>query len=97
MRSSPVIADSALKVDQEALRLYVRESAELHRWTDRLFAVLLLLQWIAGITLALVYSPRIWTGSVSETHPHLWAAIMLGGMISVFPICLVLLPRRGKS
>ena len=96
MSSSSIVAEQIPNLDQEALRLYGRESAELHRWTDRLFAVLLLLQWIAGIVLALVYSPRTWTGAASEIHPHLWAAVILGGMISVFPVCLVLL-RPGAA
>jgi len=53
-----------------------------------MFAVLMVVQWIAGIAAALWISPRTWIGTVSHTHLHVWAAIFLGGTISVFPIAL---------
>ena len=53
-----------------------------------MFAVLMVVQWIAGIAAALWISPRTWIGTVSHTHLHVWAAIFLGGAISVFPIAL---------
>jgi PAS domain S-box-containing protein len=56
--------------------------------TDRMFAVLMAVQWIAGIAAALWISPRTWAGSVSETSANVWAAIILGGAISLFPIIL---------
>jgi PAS domain S-box-containing protein len=48
----------------------------------------MVVQWIAGIAAALWISPRTWIGTVSHTHLHVWAAIFLGGAISVFPIAL---------
>jgi PAS domain-containing protein len=59
--------------------------------TDRLFAGLLVFQWICGIVAALVISPKAWAGQVSQTHIHVWAAVFLGGAITVFPILLVFL------
>ncbi len=56
--------------------------------TDRLFAGLLVVQWLAGIVAALVISPRTWAGATSETHPHIWAAVFLGAAIILFPIAL---------
>jgi PAS domain S-box-containing protein len=53
-----------------------------------MFAVLMVVQWIAGIAAALWISPRTWIGTVSHTHLHVWAAIFLGGAISIFPIAL---------
>lgn len=62
---------------------------------DRLFAGLLLGQWLVGIILALVVSPRTWTGAVSQTHVHVWAAIWLGGAIAAAPIyCVIRFPGR---
>src|SRR5690242_15877847 len=43
--------------------------------TDRLFAVLMVINWVAGIILALVVSPRTWIGDESKTHVHVWAAV----------------------
>jgi len=63
--------------------------------TDRLFAVLMTVQWIFGIVAALVVSPRAWAGPASETSIHVWAAIFLGGAITGFPVALAVL-RPGE-
>ncbi|HUR46631.1 MAG TPA: ATP-binding protein, partial [Candidatus Saccharimonadales bacterium] len=49
-----------------------------------------------GIAVALWLSPKTWTGTSSQTHIHVWAAILLGGIISVFPCALVLV-APGRS
>ena len=51
--------------------------------TDRAFALLLLLQWLAGIGLALWLSSRTWIGQTSQIHIHVWAAVILGGVIAL--------------
>src|SRR5262249_40156981 len=53
------------------------EATRLH--TDRIFIVLMLLQWVAGMLAAVWISPRAWSGTTSETHVHVWTAIVLGG------------------
>jgi len=63
----------------------------LHTQTDRMFAALMGLQWLAGIAAAVWLSPRTWIGATSQTHLHVWAAIFLGGAISAVPIALALL------
>jgi len=57
---------------------------------DRLFAGLMCFQWIGGIVAALIISPRAWAGSISHVHIHVWAAIFLGGAITVFPVFLAI-------
>ena len=59
--------------------------------TDRLFAGLMLFQWVAAIAAALWIAPRTWEGYYSETHPHVWLALLLGGTIVSFPILLALI------
>jgi PAS domain S-box-containing protein len=61
-----------------------------HRRTDRMFAGLMTLQWLAGVAAALLVSPKSWEGAASQTHPHVWAALFLGGAISALPIVLAL-------
>ena len=56
--------------------------------TDRLFVWLLLAQWLFGIALALWVSPRTWAGTTSAVHVHVWAAVLLGGLVSGFPIAV---------
>jgi PAS domain S-box-containing protein len=57
-----------------------------HRRADRLFAWLMIGQWLAGIGAALLISPRTWIGAASQTHWHVWAAIFLGGALTSLPV-----------
>lgn len=68
--------------------LFVENQQTIYRTTDHLFAVLMIVQWLAGILAALVISPHTWIGTVSKTHVHVWAAIFLGGAISFLPVVL---------
>jgi len=47
---------------------------------DRLFGVVLLVEWALLITVALLYTPRTWVGAESSTHAHVILAIVLGGL-----------------
>ena len=58
---------------------------------DRVFAGLMCFQWLAGVVAAFLISPRAWSGTVTHVHIHVWAAIFLGGVITVFPVCLAIL------
>lgn len=62
--------------EQEVLRGFWRQA-------DRALALLLIIQWLAGIGLALWLTPRTWVGQASEVHLHVWAAIVLGGIIAL--------------
>lgn len=64
--------------------------------TDHMFAVLMALQWIAGIAAAYWFSPLAWAGGTSRIHLHIWAALLLGGAISSLPILLAIL-RPGRA
>jgi signal transduction histidine kinase len=76
--------------------LFAEYQREIYKRTDRLFAGLMGLQWIAGIVFAVWVSPLAWSGPVSRIHLHVWAAIILGGLVSLFPALLGLL-RPGYS
>ena len=65
--------------------LFAAYQQDIHRRTDRLFAGLMAFQWVLGIAFALWVSPLTWEGDVSSTHLHVWAAVVLGGVISLFP------------
>ncbi len=56
--------------------------------TDRLFAVLMLLQLIGAVLTAMVASPYTWVGSESKVHVHVWVAIGLGTLLASLPIWL---------
>src|SRR4051794_13867864 len=58
--------------------------------TSRMFAILMSLQWLAGVAAAVWISPRTWIGLSSEIHLHVWAAVFLGGVITSLPVYLAL-------
>ncbi len=53
--------------------------------TDRSFAVVLALEWVVGIGLAVLVSPRAWEGARTSVHGHVWAAVFLGGLTALPP------------
>jgi signal transduction histidine kinase len=75
---------------QRADDLFRAHQQDIYRRTDRMFAYLMAGQWLAGIGFALWVSPVAWSGSSSQTHAHVWAALFLGGAISLFPALLAL-------
>lgn len=84
--------------DRESARaeeLYQEQLNARHIKGDRMFAVLMVAQWLLGIVLALTVSPFAWEGKVREFHPHLYAAVFMGAGIALFPVLLaVYLPGR---
>ena len=68
--------------------LFRRQRRNVAARTDRMFAVLMVLQWIGAIVLALLVTPKAWAGRSSSVHPHVYAAIFLGGAISSVPVFL---------
>jgi signal transduction histidine kinase len=85
MFAPPVAAES---VSRRADELFTAARHAIHVRTDRLFAGLMAFQWLLGIVFALLVSPLTWEGDVSSTHVHVWAALWLGGVISLFPALL---------
>jgi two-component system cell cycle sensor histidine kinase/response regulator CckA len=71
-------------------QLFCEHRRDIYKRTDRMFAVLMALQWLAGIVAAAWISPNTWIGVTSQPHIHVWAAIFLGGAISSLPIALAL-------
>jgi signal transduction histidine kinase/CheY-like chemotaxis protein len=76
--------------------LLLEHQHDIHVRTDRLFAGLMVLQWIGAIVTALVISPRVWAGAQTGIHAHVYAAVFLGGIIVSLPIGLVVTLRGAK-
>ncbi|HZN40141.1 MAG TPA: response regulator [Planctomycetota bacterium] len=72
----------------QAERLYAEQCAATYCWTDRMFARLMVFQWIGGITLAVWISPLTWAGSTSSLSVHVHLAVWLGGCLTVLPVLL---------
>ncbi|TWT89891.1 Aerobic respiration control sensor protein ArcB [Pseudobythopirellula maris] len=69
-------------------RRFATHSQEIHTRTDRMFAVLLQLQWIASLLLAGWYTPYTWIGAKSDVHPHVEFAAIVGGLLACVPTAL---------
>jgi len=74
-----------------ASALFAAQRCDIYKRTDRLFALLMVLQWIAGVVAAVVIAPRTWAGTISQTHVHVYAAVYLGGLITALPVGLAIL------
>lgn len=86
MSDAEPIPSTAVSPRAEALN---REHLDaLYRRTDRMFAWLMLGQWLFAIFVALTFSPYGWRGKIHTTHVHVLAAVFLGGVISSLPILL---------
>src|SRR5204863_8188979 len=91
LRDMMLALDSAqlsASVTHRSSELLAQYRDEIYKRTDRLFAWLMGFQWIAGIIFAVYVSPLTWYGPVSQTHIHVWAAVVLGGAICLFPAML---------
>ncbi|NNE65228.1 MAG: PAS domain S-box protein [Pyrinomonadaceae bacterium] len=76
--------------NRRAAELFKAHQKTVRVQTDRFFAVLLSVQWLAGVAAAYIVSPLTWAGVESSTHPHVWAAVLVGGAITSLPLFLVL-------
>ena len=76
--------------------LFTEQQQNIIEHTDWIFARLMVLQWIGGVAAALLISPRTWSGTQSWLHPHVWAAVFLGGIITSGPVLLAL-TQPGKA
>ncbi|HEX2121343.1 MAG TPA: hypothetical protein VHL59_06855 [Thermoanaerobaculia bacterium] len=79
----PRIAARAVELRDE--QMFTRRAR-----VDRLFAALLVVQYIAGILGALAVSPYAWEGKERVLHMHVWVAVLAGAGITLLPVLLAL-------
>ncbi|GJM21603.1 MAG: hypothetical protein DHS20C15_15180 [Planctomycetota bacterium] len=79
-----------------AREICAEDTRNLHVRTDRLFAGLMLTQWLLGIMASRAISPFTWTAGRADVHYHMTVAIVLGGLVSGVPIALAML-RPGRA
>ena len=71
-------------------RLFDEHQDQLFRRAGRIFAPLMVIQWVFGILIAVTFSPYGWAGKVKSIHVHVYAAVLLGAVISSAPLLLSL-------
>ncbi|HVR75174.1 MAG TPA: ATP-binding protein, partial [Planctomycetota bacterium] len=86
MEAPAAIPVATPEIRKRTAELFQSHDLQILRRTNQLLGCLLVLEWLAGIVLAVVISPRAWVGSSSETHLHVWAAVVLGGAIAGLPV-----------
>ena len=88
---SAAAVDAPMREDDVARRaklLFLEHRQSNHTSTTRSFRRLLIIEWLALIAITLCVSPRTWAGTASSVHPHLIAAIVLGGLVAVPAVAL---------
>ncbi len=83
-------SDVSVDTSVRSRELLAEHHEQIYRRTSRVFTFLMLAQWFAGIAAALWFSPRVWDGSASSVHIHVWLAVLLGGVITCLPVSLTL-------
>jgi hypothetical protein len=86
-----VLSSSAEAIADRASERYQNHRAGIYVVTDRTFAALMLGQWMFAIVLAIVISPWAWEGKVKTDSMHVWAAFVLGGVLTAPPVVLAFL------
>ncbi len=79
-----------------AAEFFQDQQLDVYRRTDRMFSILLPIQWLAAMAAAYFISPLTWEGVQSSVHPHLWFAFVIGGLITALPLYFTIF-RRGET
>ena len=76
------------RVAARAVSLRDLQISERRKKVDKMFAMLLAIQYVAGIVAAFVISPYAWAGKERVLHIHVLIAVLAGAGIVVLPILL---------
>lgn len=76
------------RISQLAMERFESEKSEIFRRTNRLLAGALIVEWLGAVVAAVVISPMTWAGERGWTHPHVWGAILVGGIIVSLPAAI---------
>ncbi|HEY0157499.1 MAG TPA: hypothetical protein VGF28_09460 [Thermoanaerobaculia bacterium] len=77
-------------IDERAQELHREQSAKRDVMVSRMFAVLLVVQYVACVAAAFAVSPYAWEGKDRVLHMHVWVAILAGAGITVLPVLMAL-------
>src|SRR5690349_14677375 len=95
MKSAPSNTPPVDTVSARTLELFKEHHQNIIQHTDQLFSRLMIWQWLFGVVLAIWISPRTWAGTSSQVHFHVWAAVLLGAIVTSAPVLLACL-QPGK-
>jgi two-component system, NtrC family, sensor histidine kinase HydH len=81
-------ADATNSVTARAETLFREQWRTRLMRVDRMFAVLMLVQWLFAIGVAVFFSPYGWAGKTKTIHTHVYIAVFMGGAITLLPVLL---------
>jgi len=88
----------ASSVETRARDLLEHQDLQRHQRVDRMFLVLMIVQWLGGLIATLTVSPYTWIGEKALVHVHVSAVLLIGGLISGMPIfMIVFFPGRALT
>ena len=68
-------SERRLRKRQPAEQLYQEQLVAQRIRLDRMFAKLMVVQWVFAIAIALIYSPYGWEGKQKVVHAHVYLAL----------------------
>jgi hypothetical protein len=77
-------------VAARAEELHEEQNAKRYVAVSRMFAVLLVVQYLACMIAAFAVSPYAWEGKERVLHMHVWVAILAGAGITLLPLLLAI-------
>ena len=75
-------------VAARAEELHQAQNTKRHVMVSRMFAVLLVVQYLACVGAAFAVSPYAWAGKERVLHMHVWVAILAGAGITLLPVLM---------
>lgn len=88
-----MVTSSSSSSAEPSVRTYASErrrlEAEVFRFSNGIFRVLLPLQWVIALVIAAIWSPRTWEGTEGFVHVHMVAAIVLGALATAVPLWFI--------
>jgi len=86
MSSPHPLQTNPARVDRLARRIFDEQLDSIRRTLDRVFAAVMIVQWMLSIAFAAVMSPNTWVGASSQVHFHVYLAVIMGGLLCLFPL-----------
>jgi diguanylate cyclase (GGDEF)-like protein/PAS domain S-box-containing protein len=92
-----IVTENTLSLPDKTSEIVARAYRSIRRETNRLFAALMLCQWFGAVAVAWWLTPQTYHGGQSSVHPHVFAALFLGGLITLFPLLLTIADPEARS
>ena len=91
MDDMPLLIGAIPKIAERARELESNDRLSVARRVDRIFAVLLPIQWLGCLAVAVYISPLAWEGTAGPFQPRPLASVGFGGLVIAVPMLLALL------